>query len=89
MVLGMLPVCVIVSLILVSKYSVTNPKELSLEIDSLLVGQFPNLYQIQRPVNKDTLTFKLLVSHVRDVCTAAPPSNIFYMFRQQGYLLNF
>lgn len=89
MVLDMLPISVVISLILVGKYSVTNPKELSLELDSLLVGKFPILYRTQWLVNKDTLTFKILVSHVRDVCTAAPPSIVFYIFRQQGCLLNF
>jgi hypothetical protein len=71
------PVFVVVSLILFSKYSVTNPKELSIEIDSLLVGKFPILYRTQCLGNKDTLTFKVLVSHVQDACTAAPQATYF------------
>jgi len=77
MVLDMLPVFVVVSLILVGKYSVTNPKELSLEINIPLVGKFPILYRIQWLVNKDTLTFKVLVSHVWDVRTAASQATYF------------
>jgi len=77
MVLGMLLVSVVVSLILVGKYSVTNPKELSLELDSLLVGKFPILYRTQWLVNKDMLTFKILMSRVRDACTAAPQATYF------------
>ena len=70
MVLGMLLVSVVVSLILVSKYSVTNPKEVGLELDGPLVGKFPILYRTQWLINKDTLTFKILMSHVQDACTA-------------------
>jgi low temperature requirement protein LtrA len=77
MVLDMLPVFVVVSLILGSKYSVTNPKELSLETESLLVGKFPILYRTQQLFNKDTLTFKVLVSHVLGACIAAPQATYF------------
>jgi hypothetical protein len=86
MVLDMSPVFVVVSLILVGKYSVTNPKQLSLEIDSLLVDQFPILYRTQRLVNKDTPTFKVLVSHMRDACTAAPQAKYFiYLGNKVAY----
>jgi hypothetical protein len=77
MVLDMLPVFVVVSLILVGKYSVTNPEEPSLEIYSVLVGKFPILYRTQWLVDKDTVTFKVLVFHVQDVCTAALQTTYF------------
>jgi hypothetical protein len=65
MVLDMVPVFVVVSLILVRKYSVTNLEEPDLEIYSLLVGKFPILYRTQWLVNRDTVTFKVLVFHLQ------------------------